>query len=70
MVSRKHPVGTSPEAWQGPLPSSPGYQSCGQRCPDCQQVVQVAGTWADWDRIHGTVCTRGQTALPLDGVSA
>ena len=39
--------------------------SCGQRCPDCSEVVHVKGTWDDWDRIHGAVCTPGQMALSL-----
>jgi hypothetical protein len=62
-VSRDIPL---PESWQGPPPVGPTYASCGQRCPDCEQVVSVAGTWEDWDRIHGSVCTRGQMVLPLE----
>ena len=69
MVS-KNPVGTSPEAWQGPPPSGPGYASCGQRCPDCQKVVQVAGTWGDWDRIHGAICTADELPLTPGGPDA
>lgn len=54
------------ESWQGPQPSGPDYISCGQRCPDCGELVTVAGTWDDWDRIHGAVCVRGQMPLPLE----
>lgn len=61
----KHPLGISPEAWQGPLPTGPHYGSCGQRCPDCLRVVNVAGDWADWDRVHGAVCPVSQMQLPL-----
>lgn len=54
------------ESWQGPPSVGPTYASCGKRCPDCRQVVTVAGTWEDWDRVHGSVCTRGQMVLPLE----